>query len=361
MRVRFVTSLDRGGPIEHTLGLAAAMHDSGIDVGAVCVSDEVADRFCAAGADAAVIPLRSWRDAQRAREAWRYVRGADVVHGQDRRSGLWVRLGPRPRRRGLRIYTMHGLPDEYLPIPGTRHRPGARATIAYRGLDAGLCRRADAVIVPSAAFAELIAARLGYPRRKLVVIPHGVSVPAERVTPGAMVGTMALLEPVKGLDVLLRAAARLASEDPGLRFAIFGDGPERGRLESLAAQLGIADRVDFPGYVAKAEALGRLAVFVVSSYVESGPLTLLEAMAAGVPVVSTKVGAVSEIVTPGTAQLVPIQDDAALAEAIAGLIADPALRKRQARAARERVLDRFTMKACAEETLGLYERLLGET
>ena len=355
MRVRFVTSLERGGPIEHTLGLAGAMHDSGIDVGAVCVSDEVADRFRAAGADAAVIPLRSWRDAQRAREAWRYVRGADVVHGQVR-----LGVGPRPRRGGLRIYTVHGLPDEYLPIPGTRHRPGARATIAYRGLDAGLCRRADAVIVPSAAFAELIAARLGYPRRKLVVIPHGVSVPAEPVTPGAMVGTMALLEPVKGLDVLLRAAARLASEDPGLRFAIFGDGPERGRLESRAAQLGIADRVDFPGYVAKAEALGRLAVFVVSSYVESGPLTLLEAMAAGVPVVSTKVGAVSEIVTPGTAQLVPIQDDAALAEAIARLIADPALRKRQARAARERVLDRFTMKACAEETLGLYERLLGE-
>ena len=53
MRVRFVTSLERGGPIEHTLGLAAAMHDSGIDVGAVCVSDEVADRFSAAGADAA--------------------------------------------------------------------------------------------------------------------------------------------------------------------------------------------------------------------------------------------------------------------------------------------------------------------
>ena len=76
---------------------------------------------------------------------------------QDRRSGLWVRLGPRPRPGGLRVYTIHGLPDEYLGLPGQPASPGIRARFAYRGLDAALCRRADVIFVPSRAFAELVA------------------------------------------------------------------------------------------------------------------------------------------------------------------------------------------------------------
>jgi glycosyltransferase involved in cell wall biosynthesis len=360
MRVRFVTSLRRGGPVEHTLSLARAMAAGGVEVGVVCVSDDVADRFRSAGVEATVIPLRSWWDGRHALRAWRYVRGADVVHGQDRRSGLWVRLGPRPRRGGLRVYTVHGLPDEYLGVPGQGPRPGARAMLAYRGLDASLCRRADAVIAPSSAFAELLVARLGFPRAKLTVIPHGVDVPPRRVATGSLVGTVALLEAVKGLDVFLRSAARLADRDPEVRFAIFGSGPERERLEALAGRLGLSERVELPGYVPMTEALGRLALFVVSSYLESGPLTVLEAMAAGVPVVATRVGAIPEIAIDGTAQLVPPGDDAALADAIGRLLADPGLRERQAEAARDRVLARFTADASAAETLALYRRLLGD-
>jgi glycosyltransferase involved in cell wall biosynthesis len=344
--------------VEHTISLAGSMAEEGIDVGAVCASDEVVDRFRAAGADAVAIPLRDWWDARRARQVWRYVHGSDVVHAQDRRSGLWVRLGPRPRRGGLRVYTVHGLPDEYLALPGQTTRPGARATLAYRGLDATLCRRADAIVVPSAAFAELLTARLGFPRHKLTVIPHGVDVPEATVQPGSLVGTVSLLEPVKGLDVFLRAAARLHRNHPGLRFAIFGSGPEAGRLASLAVQLGIGEKVEFPGYVSRTVALRSLAVFVVSSHVESGPLTLLEAMAAGVPVVATKVGGVPEIAADGTAQLVPPGDEQALAGAIARLLDDAELRRHQARRARERVLARYTARDSARATLSLYRRLL---
>jgi glycosyltransferase involved in cell wall biosynthesis len=360
MRVRFVTSLRRGGPIEHTLSLAEAMAAERIDVGAVCLSDEIAERFRAAGADAAVIPLRSWRDAGHARKTWSYVRGADVVHGQDRRSGLWVRLGPRPRAGGIRVYTVHGLPDEYLGPQGPKVHPGIRATLAYRGLDAALCRRADAVIAPSSAFADLLASRLGFPRAKLAVIPHGVRVPERPVSPGTMVGTIALLEPVKGLDVFLRAAARLADRDPQLRFVIFGCGPERERLENLARQLGVGEKLALPGYVPVGEALGRLAILVISSYLESGPLTALESMAAGVPVVATTVGAITEIAVDGTAQLVAPGDEVAMADAIARLLADPGLRRRQAEAARKRVATEYTAQVCARRTLELYRRLLGE-
>ncbi len=360
MRVRFVTSLERGGPIEHTLSLARSMGEAGIDVGAVCASSNIAERFRAAGADAAVIPLRSWWDGRHARQAWSYVRGADVVHGQDRRSGLVVRMGPRPSRLGLRVYTVHGLPDEYLPLPGRRPRPGIRATLAYRGLDAALCRRADAVITPSRAVAEILVARLGFPRAKLTVIPNGVHMSPHPIASGSLVGSVALLEPVKGLDVFVRSAARLADRDPGLRFAIFGSGTERERLEALTRQLGMSEKLEFPGYVPMDQAVGRLGIFVLSSYMENAPMSVLEAMAAGVPVVATAVGAIPEIAIDGTAQLVPPGDEVALAEAIGRLLADPALRERQARAARERVLGRYTADACAGETLALYRQLLGE-
>jgi glycosyltransferase involved in cell wall biosynthesis len=191
-------------------------------------------------------------------------------------------------------------------------------------------------------------------------VDHGVEVPRRPGGSGADVGTMALLEPVKGLDVLLRAAARLHGRRPDLRFVIMGNGPETDRLRGLARQLGVAEVVDFPGHVPKEDALGRLAIFVVGSYLESGPLTLLEAMAAGVPAVATRVGGINEIATEDTAQLVPAGDDVAMADAIARLLEDPALRERQARAARERVLARFTARDCARSTLDLYRRLLAE-
>jgi glycosyltransferase involved in cell wall biosynthesis len=360
VKVRFVTSLTRGGPIEHTLYLARAMARQGIDVGAVCAATSVAERFASAGIEARRIPLEHPLDASHARRIWRYTRGADVVHAQDRRSGLWVRLGPRPRKNGLRVYTVHGLPDQYLPPPvGPRH-PGVRAYLAYRGLDAALCQRADAVIVPTQAVARVLVERLRFPEAKLEIIPGGVDPPAavDRHRGAEVVGTLTTLEPVKGLDVFLRAAKRLAREHRRLRFVAFGAGSAAGELHQVARRLGIDDRVEFPGQVSKDRALGHLDVFVLSSYMENCPMALLEAMAAGVPAVSTVVGGVPEIATDGTVQLVEPGNDAALAAAIDRLLEDPDLRERQAASARDRVLERFTAASSARSTLALYEELL---
>jgi glycosyltransferase involved in cell wall biosynthesis len=361
VRVRFVLAhLERGGPVEHTLSLAGAMAGEGVDVAVACASDAVAARFRGSGVTADAMPLRRPLDPIAARRIRRWAKGADVIHGQDRRSGLWVRLGPRPRPGGLRVYTIHGLPDEYLALPGQPLSPGIRARLAYRGLDAALCRRADAVIVPSLAFAELVVSRLGFPRGKLAVVPHGIDAPECPLPHGSLVATLGLLEPVKGNDVFLRAAARLARRDPRLRFAVFGSGSQERPLTALAGQLGIGDRVEFAGYVPRDEAFRRMAVFVVSSYLESGPLTLLEAMASGVPVVATAVGGIPEVAVDGTAQLVPPGDDARLADAIDRLLADDELRERQARAAREHVLAHHNPKASARATLAIYQRLLGD-
>ena len=153
---------------------------------------------------------------------------------------------------------------------------------------------------------------------------------------------LALLVPLKGVDVFLRAAARLAPDHPDWRFVVFGDGPEAQRLGALRAELGLDGAVTMPGFVPSAQALAQLRVLVIASYAENAPMALLEAMAAGVAVVTTTVGGIPEIADERVAQLVAPGDPEAIASAVARLMADDALRSAQVRAARERVEQRFT-------------------
>jgi glycosyltransferase involved in cell wall biosynthesis len=357
VRVVLVTSLERGGPLEQTLVLARALASSNVSVRMVCATVEVAARAQAAGAEPAVIPMRHPLHGAAGVRVRRFARGADVVHAQDRRSGLWLRLLP-PARPAVRVYTVHGLPDPYLPAPAGPARPGMRARLAYSGLDASLCRRADALVVPSQAMARLLAERLGFPSERMNVIPNGVDPGPERSGEGALVGCVSVLEPVKALDVFLRAGALLAHERPDVRFGLFGTGSERPQLLALAGELGLEKRLEAPGHVPTEAALAQLRVFVLCSYMENAPMSLLEAMAAGIPVVATAVGGVPEIVADGAGLLVPPGDATALACAISGLLDDPPRARELGGAGRRRVLERFTARGNARATLSLYKRIL---
>jgi glycosyltransferase involved in cell wall biosynthesis len=358
VKIVLVTSLERGGPLEQALTLAAGLTARGAEVRMVCASADGADRAAHSGAEPVVLPLRHPLDVSRGVRLRKCFEGADVVHAQDRRSGLWLRLRP-PRRPAVRVYTLHGLPDQYLPPPAGPPRPGVRATLAYRGVDALLARRVDALVVPSAALARIFSERLGFPADRMRLIPNGVAVAAPTVLPQeAVVGCMSVLEPVKALDIFLRAAARLARDRGDVRFALYGTGSDEQRLRALAAELGLGDRLEAPGHVPSPEALARLSVFVLCSYMENCPMSLLEAMASGIPVVATRVGGIPEIVSDGTGVLVPPGDERALSEAIAGLLDDPDRSASVATAARGRVLERFTADANADATLRLYEELL---
>jgi glycosyltransferase involved in cell wall biosynthesis len=354
-----VTSLERGGPVEQTLVLARGLRALGAAVTAVCATEELRDRFAAAGVEPALIPLRRRFDPPASRQVRSLAADADVVHAQDRRSGLAVRLAPRPEGGAARVYTVHGLPDEYLPPPAGPRRPGLRAALLYRGLDAWLCRRCEAVVVASEALRNQLVERVGFPRATMHVIPNGVEIPAELAAGGELVGTLSVLEPVKGLDVFLAAAARLAAGRPELRFALFGAGSITNELRERARALDIEECVELPGAVPASNAIGRLAVLVSSSWMENCPMGVLEAMAAGVPVVATRVGGVTEIASEGTAELVAPGDAPALAAAVAGLLDDPERARRQAAAAREQVRERFSAAGNAEATIALYERLAG--
>ena len=351
MKVGLLSTLTGGGPAEHTVMLAGGLAAAGVDVRAVCATPALAERLQAAGARVAVVPLRHQLDVPGAVRVRRALAGVDVIHGQDRRAGLWTRL--LPPKGAARVYTIHGMPQPYLPPPAGPERPDWRARLAYRGVEAGLAGRADAVIAVSHAVERELVAQLGWSADRITVIPNGV--PLEPLLPerGELVGTLTSFAPVKGLEVLLGAAARL----PGARFAVFGDGPGAAGVREDAVRLGLGDRVRFPGQVPARDALAQLAVFVLSSHMESAPLALLEAMTAGVPVVATRVGGVPELVPDGTGLLVAPGDPDALAAAIGSLLEDRERASAQAAAARRHVEAEGGVARMTERTLALYERV----
>jgi len=353
VKVALVTSLERGGPLEHAVLLARDLVALGVDVRAVAVDERVAERFDEVGARVAVLPLVRPFDPVGAVRVARFVGGADVVHTHDRRSGLWVRVAPRPPRGvrnkscltgtvccapPVRVHTLHGLPEPFL----TEAAPSLKARVAYRGLDRGLRQFTDVLVTPSHAMARLLAERIGYDLDELVVVPNGVDVPDQPIAAGDRVGTIALLEPVKGLEYLIEAARLL----PGERFVIFGTGSQKAALRERAAGLD----VEFAGYVPSAEALTQLSVFVLPSIMENSPLALLEAMAAGIPVVASDVGGIPEY-APADA-LVPPRDPDALARAIARLD-DPAFAAERVAGCRAAAAERSARRT-AERLLDLY-------
>jgi glycosyltransferase involved in cell wall biosynthesis len=164
----------------------------------------------------------------------------------------------------------------------------------------------------------------------------------------------------KGCDFLIRSIARLRTNSPA-RLLIAGDGPERQRLESLTRSLGVTHIVEFLGLVHDMPRLMRASDIVVvpsAEFVESCPMTPLEAMASGKPVVTTRNGGLPELVLDGeTGMLVAPCDEHALAEAIRRYVDDSELRLTHGDAGRARVTQHFDIDQCARQYLGLFGEL----
>jgi glycosyltransferase involved in cell wall biosynthesis len=165
----------------------------------------------------------------------------------------------------------------------------------------------------------------------------------------------------KDFPTLLDAAARLA----GRRFTleVVGDGPERPELESRHAELALDGRVRLGGERGDVpELLARADVVVLSSRSEGLPVSVIEAMAAGLPVVASSVGGLPELVADGeTGILVPAGDAVALADALARLLDDPELRRSYGAAARRRALERFDLARFRGAHLDVYRRELARS
>ena len=188
------------------------------------------------------------------------------------------------------------------------------------------------------------------PSARLRLIPNGVDVarfipPAPRPAGPPAVGTVAALRVEKNLGRLLHAFRMVRQLMPA-RLVIVGDGAERARLEALAVELGIAADVRFAGHTPRPErAYAEFDVFALSSDTEQMPLSVLEAMAARLPVAATDVGDTSLMLAPQNRRFVVAKETAALAEALLGLLRAPDLRREIGAANRARAEQEYGQEA----------------
>jgi glycosyltransferase involved in cell wall biosynthesis len=177
---------------------------------------------------------------------------------------------------------------------------------------------------------------------------------------GPVIGTIARLDPQKGLPHFLDMAEHVLATVPRATFCIAGEGPQRSDLEAIIRDKGLTDRVLLLGHQTDAaRCLAAMDIFVLPSVYEPFGLVLAEAMAMRKPVVATSVGGIPEVVADGvTGMLVPSGDGAALADAVLGYLADPTLARRHGRAGRARAEEHFSMERVMREMEGLYDEML---
>jgi glycosyltransferase involved in cell wall biosynthesis len=240
-------------------------------------------------------------------------------------------------------------------------------------IDRLVLRFVDAIVCVSRAQARRVR-RAFVPQDKIVVIPNaidadafGVDDPGARATllqmfptaPRWVVGAAGRLSPEKNFALFVEAAAHVASEYPDAGFVIFGDGPLRTALTRQVDHLAIQDRFLLAGFRPDfARFLPHFDVAILSSTTEGLPVILLEACAAGVPVVATAVGGIPEVIEDGrTGYLVPSQSAAALADRIIALLRDEPRRQAMGHHAQEHVRKHFTFEQQARQYAALFTRL----
>jgi glycosyltransferase involved in cell wall biosynthesis len=291
------------------------------------------------------------------------------------------------RRTRADVLCCHGYKPDLLGWPAARRvglpvvavaRGWTAATLKVRlneALDRLCLRTMDRVVCVSEGQAARIR-RAGVPAARVAVIRNAIRAerfdrpdPADRDRllglfpgrPGRVVGAAGRLSPEKGFGVLVAAAGSVARADPGVAFVLFGEGPLRADLARRIAAEGLDGRFLLAGFRDDLDRLlPHLDLFVLPSFTEGLPNVVLEAFAAGVPVVATAVGGTPEVVEEGlSGHLVPPGDPAALARHIRGLLGDGGRRRAMGRHGRARVRDQFTFEAQGLQYRRLFEELTG--
>jgi glycosyltransferase involved in cell wall biosynthesis len=353
MRLLFVCpDMRTGGAERHWATLIAALARRGADVRVLCLAEEggLYGDLTAAGVPAACIHMRRRGDPRAWRRALVFARPRPDVVISRGVSAQFVGAAIARRARTPHVVNEHTplTPTGEL-LPMSRHQ---------RLLTRLVAPRLDRVIaVTKRQIAPL--ARLGYRRERIEVIANGVFDSARPTTArGAAEGDdftvlcAARLEPEKGVGVFIRAVTEARLSRPAIRGLVAGDGPERPRLERLAAGSGVellGVRDDVADLMAAADAVA------LTSEAEALPMSVLEAMAAARPVVVTDIGGMAEAVVQGeTGLLVPAGDAGAAARALVELASDRERAQRMGAAGRTRQRGLFDGDSMVEK----YERTL---
>ena len=352
-----------GGLESVLVGLALGLHrrGTGVTVATVVKSDPdgspVIRRLRDGGVPVypIVVPHRGYLRERRAVRRLLEAQRPDIVHTHGYRPDLL----DSGIARGMGIPTVTTIHGSSLM---------SWRTAVYEAMEYRLARRFDAVLAVSRPLiAEL--RRVRVPPDRIHLVPNAWDGRSQLLSraearsalglPGDafVVGWVGRLIPVKGCDVFLRAVSRLC--DPTVHASIIGSGPQRERLDALAAQNGLAGRVHFHGCREGAANLFRaFDVWVLSSRSEGTPMVLFEAMAAGVPIVATEVGGVGDVVSQSEACLVRPDDPEALAACLQDIRSGRLCTRERVAAARARLLERHGTEQWIEQHVRVYRELL---
>jgi glycosyltransferase involved in cell wall biosynthesis len=358
-------SLETGGMETMTAALAQALAARGHRVGITCLEreGELAEGLRRAGIPVAFVPCPGTSPILRPHPGLRAhfaAREPNVVHAHN---GVWAKAALAARAAGVTaiMHTAHGF---------SLGEPWFGDALRWW---AGL--RTDIVVAVSAPLCEHLIRKARIPASRVATVINGIDTirfaPAGKsgilrealgIGPDIpLMGCVARLDPIKNHALLLEAMALLARQVPDIRLALVGDGPLREPLREQAEALGLGGRVLLAGTLADTAPADRdLDVFVLPSVSEGTSISILEAMASGIPVVATAVGGTARLLDGGACgTLVPSGDAAAMAEAIRSLLTDQGARARMAQSARERILMEFGHAAMVRAYEKLYRQAVG--
>jgi len=375
--MRIITRMNIGGPAQHVALLTAALNGSDFHstlvTGAIGPEEgDMTDYARARGVEPVIIPRIqreiSPKDDLIALAALRRLMRQmqpDVVHTHTAKAGLLGRLAAASTGVPTIVHTFHGHTFwGYF---------GPAKTRFFIHLERLMARFSKVILTISERLRQdLICFRIAPPDR-IRVVPLGLELAhfseSESLrgafrrelgisTDSPLVGIIGRLVPIKNHALFLEAARRVVGDLPDVHFVIVGDGECRDELEALADQLGLARRVSFTGWRRDLPTIyADLDALVVSSHNEGTPVSVIEGMAAGVPVVATAVGGVPDLLRDGLlGALMPSGDAHALADAIGAAVREPNVR--QIADAREWALANYSVERLVQDTRTLYTALV---
>jgi glycosyltransferase involved in cell wall biosynthesis len=376
--LRLFSRLNVGGPSVHVILLTAGLEDRGYETRLVIGQESpregnLFDLAARKGVACIAMPglgreVRPWRDLRALIGLYRMMRRfrPQIVHTHTAKAGMLGRLAARAARVPVIVHTFHG--------HVLRGYFGPLTTAFYRAVERRLGASSDVLVAVSDAVKSDLVALGVAPAAKIRVIPLGLDLePLAAALPrgslrreagvpdGApLVGIVGRLAPIKDVGTFLRAAAAVRATTPGVHFAVVGDGEERARLEAERTRLGVDDCVFFHGWRRDMAAVyGDLDVVVNCSRNEGTPVALIEALAAGRPVVATRVGGTPDLLGDGRrGVLVAPGDAAALAAGIVDALrrSDPLLAR--VREGQAYALAHHSSRRLIDDVDALYRELL---
>jgi glycosyltransferase involved in cell wall biosynthesis len=373
VRVLHVVRPASGGMRQHVLQLATGLSAFGFDAEIACPGDsDVVQSALAAGIEVRPVPivgpLRPLRDLEAVLVLADVIRGGrfDIVHAHGSKAGLIGRLAAMLARAPHRVVTVHN--DVLGGSVGSRMR---RIVVL---VERWLSRHTSRIITVSDALRDGFVTEIGIDPALVVTVHNGLDLepflsPCDPAPPrlrlgvprdAVVLGQAARFAPQKAHDRLVAAAVPVLERVPSAWLVLAGDGPLLEPVRRQAAATSVADRIVFPGFEHDVRGfLAALDMFVSSPSSEGLGNAAIEAMAAGLPVVSTRTGGIPEVVVDGeTGLLAEPGDAAALTEAMLRLARDPALRRQMGEAGRGRAIDEFAEPGMLARTAEVYREVL---